>query len=291
MAPHLTCDDRAVSAWSELWASHDLVRNLTLREIRATYKRTALGHGWALVNPLAYLLIFTLLFSVLLRAAAPEGHPSGVNTFALWLGAALLPWTFFSRALTQGTQALVMNAGLIKKVYFPREALVASTVLSALLTLVIELAVLAGAMVIFGGNPLPWLPLTLAAAVLLGVFSFGLALMLSVANAYFRDTAQIATLLLQFWFYLTPVLYPATLVDEAVARRGGISLLGHELPVSTLYRTNPMAQFVELFRALLYDNRWGSLQAWIACVTAAIISLVLGAAVFRRFAGRLAEEL
>lgn len=280
-----------MSTWVELRGSGDLLRNLTLREIRATYKRTALGHGWALLNPLAYLLVFTLLFSVVLRASPPRGEPSGLDVFVLWLGAGLIPWTFFSRAVTGGMQSLVNNANLIKKVYFPRETLVVALVLSSVATFLIELAVLVVAVLAFGGNPLPWLPLLLVATALLALFSLGVAFALSVANAYFRDTSQIVALLLQFWFYLTPVVYPASLVDDALARSGGVSVLGVPVPVEELFRANPMAQFVELFRAVLYDNRAGSWQLWAACSAWSVGALLLGVLLFRRSSGRLAEEL
>lgn len=278
-----------MSALSELVASRELLVNLTLREVRGKYKRTALGQGWSLLNPLATLAIFSLVFGVLLQTRVPAGDPSGLDVFALYLACGLLPWTFFSGALSAGMGVLVLNAGLVKKVYFPREVLVTSTVLSFVVTFLTELGVLTVLLVLFGGRPLLYLPLVLVAVVLLTGFALGLSLVLSVANVYFRDTSYLVALLLQFWFYLTPVVYPPTLVADAVARRGGLEVLG--VSAETLYGLNPMERFVAVFRALLYDGRLPDAADWLGALLATAVALVVGALVFRRFSPRLVEEL
>lgn len=280
-----------VSTLAELRDARELLRNLTLREVRGKYKRTALGQGWSLLNPLASMAIFTLVFGVLLKANPPVGDPSGLDVFALWLAAGLLPWAFFSGAVTTGMQALLTNANLLKKVYFPREVLVTASVLSFVVSFATELAVLTGALLLFGGQPLPWLPLVAVAVALLTAFALGLALALAIANTYFRDTSYLMAIVFQFWFYLTPIVYPVTLVDQTVAARGGLSLFGWDLPASQLYALNPMNRFVDVFRTLLYDNRLPSWQDWSGVTLSAAVSLLVGVAVFRRFAGRLVEEL
>ena len=278
-----------MTALRELAGSRELLVNLTLREVRGKYKRTALGQAWSLLNPLATLAIFSLVFGVLLQTRVPAGDPSGLDAFALFLACGLLPWTFFSGALSAGTSVLVLNAGLVKKVYFPREVLVTSTVLSFVVTLLTELGVLTVLLLLFGGQPLVYLPLVAVAVVLLALFALGLSLLLSISNVYFRDTSYLVALLLQFWFYLTPVVYPPTLVAEAVERRGGLEVLG--VSAETIYGLNPMERFVALFRALLYDNRLPDWQDWAFTATAAVLAMALGVAVFRRFSPRLVEEL
>lgn len=280
-----------VSTWSELRGSRELLGNLTMREVRGKYKRTALGQGWSLLNPLASIAIFSLVFGILLRADPPKGDPSGLDVFGLWLAAGLLPWTFFAGALVAGMSTLIVNANLVQKVYFPRELLVGSAVFSFVVTFAVEMGVLTLLLLAFGGRPLLWLPLTAVAVVLLTLFSLGLALLLAIANVYFRDTSYLVALVLQFWFYLTPVVYPSTLVDRVVAERGGIELLGVDLPVSTIYGLNPMERFVSVFRTLLYDNRLPTWQDWSACLLSAVLALAVGWLVFRRFGKRLAEEL
>ena len=280
-----------MSAWAELRASRELLTNLTLREVRGKYKRTALGQGWSLLNPLASIAIFSLVFGVLLRADPPQGDPSGLDFFGLWLAAGLLPWTFFSGALVAGMSTLVVNANLVKKVYFPRELLVSSAVFAFVVTFAVELAVLTVLLLVFGGQPLLWLPLTAVAVLLLTAFSLGLALLLAIANVYFRDTSYLVAIVLQFWFYLTPVVYPSTLVDRVVADRGGVQLFGLDLPVTQLYGLNPMERFTSVFRSLLYDNRLPTWQDWTGALLSAVLALALGWIVFRRFGKRLAEEL
>jgi ABC-type polysaccharide/polyol phosphate export permease len=280
-----------VSTWAELRGSRELLTNLTMREVRGKYKRTVLGQGWSLLNPLASIAIFSLVFGFLLKANPPPGNPSGLDAFGLWLATGLLPWAFFSGAVVAGMSSLIVNANLVKKVYFPRELLVSSSVLSFVVTFAIELGVLSVLLLVWGGRPLLWLPVVAVAVVLLAVFALGLALILAIANVYFRDTGHLVALVFQFWFYLTPVVYPTTLVDKAVAAHGGFHLVGFRLPVAHLYRLNPMERFVAVFRALLYDNRWPAWQDWVGAGAAAVLAFVLGAVVFQRFSRRLAEEL
>ncbi len=279
------------SSFTELYDSRELLANLTMREVRGKYKRTALGHGWSLLSPIASLAIFTLVFGVLLRANPPVGTPSGLDVFALWLAAGLLPWTFFSSAVLGGMHSLLVNANLIKKVYFPREILVTSAVLSFVVTFGVELGVLMALLLVFGAMPLPWLPLVAVAVLLLTAFALGLGLLLSICNAYFRDTSYLMTLVFQFWFYLTPIVYPPTLVDDTVAARGGVQVAGVELPIDHLYNLNPMTRFTSVFRSLLYDNAMPTWQDWLGALLSAAVALVLGVVVFRRFSKRLVEEL
>jgi lipopolysaccharide transport system permease protein len=279
-----------VTTLKEYRHSRELLVNLTLREVRGKYKRTVLGHGWSLLSPIASLAIFSLVFGLLLRVDPPVGDPSGLDLFVLWLAAGLLPWTFFAGALQAGMGSLAANAGLVTKVYFPREVLVTSVVLSFVVTLGIEMAVLVVVLLVAGANPLPWLPLVVVLVALLALFALGLSLLLSVANTLFRDTSYLMTIVLQFWFYLTPVIYPQRLVEQAVGA-GGLEFLGVDVPVETLYGLNPMVRFLSCFRSLLYDNRMPSLVDWAAVLLSTAVALAVGVAVFRRFAPRLAEEL
>lgn len=270
--------------------SRELLTNLTLREVRGKYKRTVLGHGWSLLSPVASLAIFSLVFGLLLRVDPPVGDPSGLDLFVLWLAAGLLPWTFFASALQAGMGSLAANAGLVTKVYFPREVLVTSVVLSFVATFGIEMAVLVVALLAVGANPLPWLPLVAVLVALLALFVLGLSLLLSVANTLFRDTSYLMNIVLQLWFYLTPVIYPVRLVDQAIGP-GGLNVLGLDVPVDRLYGLNPMVRFVSAFRTLLYDNRMPSVTDWAGVTLSTAVVLAVGIVVFRRFAPRLAEEL
>jgi ABC-type polysaccharide/polyol phosphate export permease len=271
------------SAVREVFASRELLGNLTLRELRSKYRGTALGQGWSLLHPIALLSIYSVVFSSILRVKPPTGSPSGLDSFVLWLATALLPFLFFSTIVTAGMGALVGNANLIKKVYFPRETLVLSTALACLVSFLIEYAVLHVAVVFFGGSLSPIRGLmTLLLVVMLFLFALGLALMASVVNVIFRDTQHLLTLVMQAWLYATPVIYPITLVR---------SQLDEDSVAYRIYSLNPMAGFAESFRDTVYDGRMPDALTlgYLGLVTALV--LVGGHVLFRLLEGSLAEEL
>ncbi len=273
----------------EVLASRELLANLTMREIRGKYKRTVFGQLWSLANPLALMLIYTFVFMFIFRVKPNPGDPSGLNVFAIWLLCGLLPWTFFANVVNQGIGSLVDNANLINKVYFSRIVLPLSMVGAVGYNWLFEMGVLLIALTIIGGFVLPWIPLMLVAMVLLAAFAAGFSLMLSIANVYFRDTQYFLTIVLQMWMYLTPIIYPVSIVEEQSAKLGG--LLGTPITVADLYQLNPMEHFVTVFRQLLYDNRWPDPAEWLWCLGAAVLSLAIGAWVFHRNEKKLAEAL
>jgi len=275
-----------VTTVTELSASRELLANLVSRELRGKYKRSTLGWAWSLINPLALAAMFTLVFSVILGAEAPEGDPSGLKFFPLHLLCALLPWAYLSNGMTGSIASLTSNANLVKKVYFPREVLVASSVLSFLVTLAIEMLVLSVGFLVAGNNVLPWLPLVVLLMVLQTAFVVGLGLALSVLNVYFRDIAHFLTIFLQLWFYASPIIYPLALVEQKAVGR---DVLG--VPVMTLYHANPMVGFIQSYRALLYDLRFPDLGDLAYVSVVSLGALVAGWYVFQRFEPRLAEEL
>ncbi|MCU1613002.1 MAG: transporter permease [Frankiales bacterium] len=274
-----------ISQFSEVFANRELLGNLVLRELRGKYKGTALGWFWSLLNPLAATLIFTVVFGAILRVT-PSVGAGGVQNYTLFLLCALLPWNYFSGVVNAGMAAMLDNANLIKKTAFARHLIVFSATVSLFVTFGIEMLVLAVALLVFGVNPLLWIVPTVLLMLLLAVFATGLALMLSVANVYFRDSAHFVAIALQVLFYATPVIYPISLVshvhpDSLVAR----------LHIDTLYFWNPLVHFVEAFRALLYQHQLPSLTTCLVVVLSSAASLWLGWVVFNRYSGRLAEEL
>lgn len=273
----------------EVIASRELLVNLTLREIRGKYRRTIFGQLWSLANPLALMLIYTVVFGFIFRIQPGRGDPSGLDSFALWLLCGLLPWTFFANVLTQGVSSLVDNQNLIQKVYFPRILLPLSMVGSSVYNWAFEMAVLLVALSIVGSFVLPWIPLLIVLMVLLVVFATGISLLVSVANVFFRDTQYFLSIVLQIWMYLTPIIYPISLVKSTSDTVGG--LLGTSVTFLDIYELNPLVHFVDVFRNLLYDNRWPDPVDWIWCLGAAALSITLGLLVFRRNERILAEAL
>lgn len=273
----------------EVFASRELLFNLVSREIKGKYKRTVFGQLWSLANPLALMVIYTFVFGLIFRSNPEPGDPSGLDVFSLWLLCGLLPWIFFSTVLTLGTGSLVANAGLIQKVYFTRIVLPLSIVGSSVYNWAFEMAVLVIALSIAGGFVLPWIPLLLLVMVLLALFAAGVSLMLSVANVYFRDTQYFLTIILQIWMYLTPIIYPGSLVEQASKDVGG--LLGTPITIIGIYQLNPMDHFVTVFRQVLYDNRWPDGIELLICFGWAAVSVIIGMIVFRRNERNLAEAL
>ena len=273
----------------EIWSSRELLQNLTNREVRGKYRRTALGQLWSLANPIAAILIYTFIFSFIFRLPAQVGDPSGLNNYALWLVCGLLPWLFFNRVLTLGTDALVSNAGLIQKVYFPRIVLPLALANATFFTWILEMAVLAIALSLLGSFVLPWVPLVAVFMVVFALFSVGLAMVFSIINVYFRDLAYLLTIVLQFWFYLTPILYPVELVATQSDQLGG--LVGTPVTLVDIYSLNPVLGFIEIFRNLLYDNRLPDMVTVVVAFGWTIAALGAGLLVYARKEKQLAELL
>lgn len=267
----------------ELLATRELLAMLVMREVRGQYRRTLLGQLWSIINPLATMLVYTVVFAVIFRTQPPVGDPSGLDVYALWLMCGLLPWLYLTRVVTGGVSTLTANAPLITKVYFPRIHLVLAVAVSTAITFGVELLVLSAALWAFGGFPLPWLPLVALAVVVLAMLASGLALMLSVLNVFFRDTEHFVAVLLPMWMLLTPIIYPVQLVEQALRGIGEWALV--------LYQLNPVLPVIELFRALLYDNRLPDAATALAAIASASIVFVLGYLVFARADRRLAELL
>jgi len=269
--------------------SLELLGNLTLREIRAQYKRTALGRLWSFINPLATIGIYSLVFATIMRITIPPGVNSGIHVFALFLAAALIPWNFISGGIMGGMNALVANAGLLSKVYFPRWIPVVATVLAMAVTFGIELSVLTVVMALVGGpEVLLFIPVLAVLALLTTLFVAGVALMMSVALVYFRDTQHFMALFMQVWFYLTPIVYPITQVTN---QQQSLDSSGRHIPLEFIWGLNPAFRFTDAYRQVLYDFQMPSWQDWVGCLAWTAIVLGLGIAVFRRSSARLVEEL
>jgi len=274
---------------SDFARARELTINLTLRELRGRYKRSVLGWAWSMLNPLATVAIFGFVFSRFLRVGPPVGDPSGVHNFAAWLVCGILFWNFFAAGLTGGMGSIVANEGLVKKVYFPREALVISAVASAVVTLAIEVAVVSFVLLLFGNVVFLWLPVVAGLVLIQAAFALGLGLLLSVINVQYRDMTYLVGILLQAWFYATPVVYPIGIIDQNGVQT--IGLFGHDVRITTILEINPMTRFVECYRDLLYDLRFPPLGDVLYVTAVSAVVLAIGWTVFNRREPYLAEEM
>jgi len=263
-----------------LFAAKQLVWNLTLRELRTKYRRTLLGWLWSLATPLTSLVIYSYVFGTLLQAVAPLGTPSGITSFGLFLLSGLIPFGFFSSATGAGINALLESADLIRKVSFPRESLVLAKVLNAVVQFNIEIVLLIVVFLIAGSPLLPWLPVTLALVIVFVIFVVGISLFLAVATVHFRDIPHFWGILLQIWFFATPIVYPPTLLDDNV-----------QGPLKIVLDLNPLTHFVEAFRSTLYHGTGVAYQEFLLLVILSLSSLVAGWLLFGRYSQTLAEDI
>jgi ABC-type polysaccharide/polyol phosphate export permease len=261
-------------------ASHELLWNLTLRELRTKYRKSVLGWSWSMLNPLATVAIYSFVFGHLFQAAAPVGVNSGIKVFALYLLCGLLPWNFFMLVTNTGMNSMLVNAALVKKVSFPREVLVFSNSLHGIVQFGIEMGLLTVALLIAGSIFLPWLPVVVLQMFLLALFATGLALGLAAANVYFRDLGYLWQIFTQVWFFATPIVYTPEIIDGRVPNW-----------VEMLMRLNPMAVFVQGFRRSMYDGMFPGWDNLGACALVGIIAMVLGWSLFTKLSRRFAEEL
>ncbi len=268
---------------AEYAGARELTVNLTLRELRGRYKRSALGWTWSLLNPLSTVIVFSVVFAFFLKIDPPTGHPSGLHSFPMFLLCGLLPFNYLSNGMNGSLDALLANSNLIRKVYFPREVLVVSTVGALLVTFLVELAVLGVILLVLGNMILPWIPMVLALVAIQSVFVLGIGLMLSVLNVYFRDVKHFIAVALQALFYSAPIVYPVRFVEDAASRTS--------FPLLRVYQLNPLVRFVEAYRAVLYDLRFPSFNDVAYVSVWAVAVLALGLFVFHRLDRRLAEEV
>lgn len=192
----------------ELWRHRELLWLLTQREIKVRYKQSALGVAWAVLQPFSLMVVFTVFFSWFARMQS-DGIP-----YPLFSYAALLPWTFFSTSLSFAIPSLIANSHIITKIYFPREVIPLASVLAAFLDFLIASAVFV-ALLAFYRVPPSWNLLYVAPIVAIQIlFTVGVSLLLSAFTVLYRDVRHTLPLVIQIWMFVTPILYPASVVPE-----------------------------------------------------------------------------
>ncbi len=263
----------------ELLSFRDLIVNLVVRELKARYKRSVLGFLWTLLNPLAMMVVFTIVFTIVM----PNNQ---IPNYPLFLLCGLLPWNFFSAGVMVSINSIVGNADLVKKVYFPRESLPLSSVLANLVNFLLALLVLFVVMAVFRSRLSPWIWLLPLVVVIQTCFILGIALILSTVNVFYRDTLMIMDVVMLAWFFLTPVIYPVAILPQSY------EVLGHSINVQrALYILNPMASLVATYRDLLYWGYRTNLDFLFRTSLTAVAVLLLGYGLFVRYSNRLGEKL
>lgn len=234
----------------ELWTYRDLLCILTLRDIRVRYKQTALGAAWAVLQPLLAMLIFTVFFGRI-PGVAPDDVP-----YPLFALAGLLPWTFFSNAVTNSGNSLISSSTLITKVYFPRTAIPIAAVAAGLLDLAIGAVLLAILMAYYQVTPTPQLSMLLPLTVLVAGLAVGTGLWLSALNVKYRDVRYTLPFLMQMWFFATPVVFTRRVLPEQWR---------------LLLTANPMTGLIEGYRAACFGTPFD----WAALGVSTLLTLAI----------------
>ena len=257
----------------EIYEYRQMIFRLVRKELRGRYKGSALGVFWTFLNPLLQLIVYTMVFSVIMR--------SGIEQYYLFLFVALVPWIFFSASLTGGATSILGSADMIKKIYFPREVMPIAYVTSAFVNMVLSFLVVFAVLLVtgYGVNPvaLLYLPVIMLVEYLLGL---GIALLTSALTVFFRDLAYILGIVAMAWQFLTPVMYSQDMVEEA-------------LPASLLrlWNLNPMTPVINAYRDILYYKTIPQLDTLAAAVVLGVVILVIGEVVFVKLQKGFAEEL
>lgn len=255
-------------SFGELYEYKDLLYFLVWRDIKVRYKQTVLGVAWVVLQPLIYMIIFSIIFGRLARLPS-EGVP-----YPVFIYSALLPWQLFAYSLAQSTESLVANEKLITKIYFPRILIPMAPIFSGLFDFIISFAVLIIIMLFYKITPsvsLIYLPFFIVLAVFTAL---GAGLWFTALNVRFRDVRYTIPFLTQVWFYLTPVAYSATLIPQR----------WHHL-----YRLNPMVGVVEGFRWVLLNREAPSISTLTVSFVASLLFLASGYLYFQKVEGEFAD--
>lgn len=263
-----------MSDFTTLYRHRQLIATLTARDLKARYRGSLLGFFWSLANPLLLLGVYTLVFTKFFTQQVVQPYP-------LFLFSGILPWTFFAAAVLESTSSISANAGLIKKVMFPAEALPIVVVLSHLVHFVLAIPILLAAIFAFAAMGKFTLSATMLLAPLLmllqTLFIAGIAMIVSSASVLFRDLRDIIANLLQLGFFITPIIY---LID-------GI----HSRLLRALLRINPMTPFVVAYQDIFFFGRFPKTSDAILILVYATVSLMAGFFVFERLRDTLAEAI
>jgi len=251
----------------EIWRYRELVKNLTIADLKNRYQNTALGFLWSLLSPLLLALVLFVVFRYMFGQGAD---------FPAYLLIGLMTWRFFANSTTSSLYSILGKAGLVTKVYIPREILVLSNMLSNLVSSLLEFIIIIPILYVVLGT----LPVTIFLFPLLFLiyfwFVYGISLFLAALFVYFRDLNQIWEVLVNVLFFLSPIIYPMVQITERTI---------------FFYRLNPITEFIFMYRDVMMYGKLPSLFALVITVTATIAAIVIGSLVFNKLQRRFAEEM
>ena len=257
-----------------LWAYRGFILGSVKREFQSKYRNSLLGAAWTVINPLAMIIVYTVIFSQIMRAKLP-----GIDStfaYSIYLCAGVLTWGLFAEIAGRAQNTFLEHANLLKKLSFPRLCLPVTVVANALLNFAIVFGLFSVFLLISGNFPgLVYLALVPVLMILIA-FAIGLGITLGVLNVFFRDVGQFFGIVIQFWFWLTPIVYPISILPESVR---------------ALMSYNPMTNLIGAFQDILVTGQWPSWQGLLPVTLLAVAMCVLGMYLFRKHAGEMVDEL
>ena len=257
-----------------IWAYRGFIRGSVQREFQIKYRNSLLGAAWNIINPLAMIVVYTVIFAQVMRAKLP-GFDS-TFAYSIYLCAGVLTWGLFGEMVGRSQTMFLDNANLLKKISFPRITLPIIVVANAGLNFAIVFGLFLAFLVVSGNFP-GWVVLAVLPVLALQMaFAMGLGMVLGVLNVFFRDVGQFFGIFLQFWFWLTPIVYPASILPETIK------------PFLVI---NPMASIMTAYQGILVNQQspqWSSL--WPTAVLASLLCL-LGLHLFKKNVGEMVDEL
>lgn len=253
----------------EVFAYRQMIISMVQRDLRGRYKGSVLGFLWTFINPLFQLLIYTIVFSTVMRM--------GIDKFYIFLFVALVPWIFFNACLQQGASSVMDNKEMVKKIYFPRVVLPLSYVISCFINMLFSFVVIFAVLFVtgFGVNvkAVLFLPLIMLIEFILAL---GITMITSACTVFVRDLQHILSIIGMGWMYLTPVIYPETMVPEQYR---------------ALFNLNPMTAITIAYREILYYKRIPQLSTLGQATLMGVVMFVIGIVVFNRLQRDFVEEL
>ena len=258
-----------MSTLKEIWEYRTMIQSLVHRDLRGRYKASVLGFLWTFIVPLCQLLVYTMVFSVILK--------SNIEKYYLFLFVALIPWNFFSSCLTGGASCILQQQGMVNKIYFPREVIPISFVTGAFVNM-LYCEIVVFAVSILSGVHFSLLSLLCLPVVMLVEFvlALGITMIVSAVDVYFRDLEHILGILSMAWMFMTPIMYDITIVPEKYV---------------PLFYLNPMTSIVTAYRDILYHGTVPKLETLGMAAGVGLFFLILGFAIFGRLKRRFSEVM
>ncbi len=257
-----------MNKFEEIYHYRAMIESLIQRDLRGRYKGSVLGFAWTFLNPLLQLVVYTIVFSTIMRA--------GIKDYYIFLFVALIPWIFFSTSLTGGASCIISQKEMVKKIYFPREVLPIAHVTCQMVNMLFSFVVVFAVLIISGkGVNLVALLFLIPVVMVEYILALGIALITSSLTVYFRDLEHILIIVAMAWQFLTPVMYSIDMVPENLR---------------TVFLLNPMSSIVIAYRDILYYGIYPELNTLLTAMVLGMSLLLVGWFLFGKLEKHFAEE-